>query len=95
MKRLNILLLNPDDNVAVLLENGTKGDSIFVHDQEIVLQEDIDFAHKILIKDGVEKSPILKYGTEIGYLLEAVPKGSWIHGHNMACDRGKTRRDKL
>ena len=26
---------------------------------------------------------------EIGYMLSDAPKGTWIHMHNMGCDRGK------
>jgi hypothetical protein len=91
-KRLRTLVLDPDDTVAVLLENGRKGDSVLVNDQEIILLEDIEFAHKILIKDSSFKAPVVKYGTQIGYMLVDATKGTWIHGHNMGCDRGKKRR---
>lgn len=91
-KRLRSLVLAPDDTVAVLLESGQKGDSILVNNQEIILLEDIEFAHKILIKNSPVNAPVLKYGTQIGYMLVDAGKGTWIHGHNMGCDRGKKRR---
>jgi hypothetical protein len=94
-KRLRTLLLDPDDTVAVLLENGRQGDRALVNDQEIILLEDIDFAHKILIKDSCVNAPVIKYGTQIGYMLVDAPKGTWIHGHNMGCDRGKKGRTVL
>ena len=28
-------------------------------------------------------------GEEIGYMRADAPKGTWIHDHNMGCDRGK------
>ena len=51
--------------------------------------EDIEFAHKACIKDLKKGDPVYKYGEEIGYMLADAPKGTWIHNHNMDCDRGK------
>jgi len=94
-KTLRSLVLNQNDTVAVLLEKGSKGDIVAIGDQQVVLLEDIDFAHKVLIKDSAKDDPVIKYGVEIGYMLVDTPKGSWIHGHNMGCDRGKKRRELL
>lgn len=94
-KALRSLVLNPEDTVAVLLEKGAKGDTVTIGEQQIVLLEDIDFAHKVLIKDSEKNAKVIKYGVEIGYMLADAPKGSWIHGHNMGCDRGKKNRESL
>jgi len=92
-KNLRSLVLNPEDTVAVLLEKGSRGDSVAIDNQEVILVEDIDFAHKVLIKDSVKTEPVIKYGVQIGYMLNDAPKGTWVHGHNMGCDRGKKRRE--
>ncbi len=94
-KTLRSMVLSPEDTVAVLLEKGSRGDSVTVNGQEIVLQEDIDFAHKVLIKDSIKNAPVIKYGIQIGYMLSDSTKGIWIHGHNMGCDRGKKRREQV
>ena len=94
-KELRSLVLNPEDTVAVLLEKGARGDTVTIGEQQIVLLEDIDFAHKVLIKDSNKNAPVIKYGVEIGYMLSDTPQGSWIHGHNMGCDRGKKSRESL
>ena len=83
------LIIDTKDTVAVLLENANRGDSIETPDGIISLLEDIEFAHKTAIVDHSSKQPVLKYGHEIGYTENAVPKGSWIHSHNMRCDRGR------
>ena len=83
------LIIDPKDTVAVLLENAQKGDTIETPGGTITLLEDIEFAHKTAIVDHAPKEPVLKYGHEIGYTENAVPKGSWIHNHNMKCDRGR------
>lgn len=95
MKTLKFLVLNAKDTVAVLLENGTKGDRVFVSGEEIVLLEDVEFAHKLLIADSTRNAPVIKYGVNIGYMKADAPKGTWIHGHNMGCDRGKQKRELL
>lgn len=94
-KTLRSLILTPEDTVAVLLEKGSKGDIVTIDEQQIVLLEDIEFAHKVLIKDSEKNAPVIKYGVEIGYMLAETQQGSWIHGHNMGCDRGKKRRELL
>lgn len=88
MKRRS-LIINPKDTVAVMLEDGKKGDTVITPKGEVTLLEDIEFAHKVAIIDHVDRQPVIKYGEEIGYVIKDVPKGSWIHNHNMACDRGK------
>ena len=92
---LKFLVLNPNDTVAVLLENGAKGDRFFVAGEEIILLEDVEFAHKVLIADALRNTPVIKYGVNIGYMKADTPKGTWIHGHNMGCDRGKQKRELL
>jgi hypothetical protein len=83
------LIIDPNDTVAVLLENALKGDTVQIPAGEITLLEDIEFAHKVAIIDHEPKQPVYKYGHEIGYAEKAVPKGTWIHNHNMRCDRGR------
>lgn len=83
------LIVHPKDTVAVLLEPAAKGDVVQTPHGEITLLEDVDFAHKVAIIDYAPKQPVYKYGHEIGYMQDATPKGTWIHNHNMRCDRGK------
>ncbi|WP_181995632.1 hypothetical protein [Clostridium sp. AM58-1XD] len=40
----------------------------------ITLLEDVEFAHKVATVDYEAKQPVYKYGEEIGYMKEAVPK---------------------
>ena len=83
------LIIDPKDTVAVLLENAQKGDTVEIPGGTVTLIDDIEFAHKAAIIDHSPKQPVYKYGHEIGYTENAVPKGSWIHNHNMRCDRGR------
>lgn len=94
-KVLRALVLNSEDTVAVLLEQGRHGDKVLLAGAEIILQEDVEFAHKISIVDLAANDSVIKYGVEIGYMKNSAPKGTWIHGHNMGCDRGKQRKEPL
>ncbi len=83
------LLIHPADSVVCLLEDARKNDTVRTPSGEVItLREDVAFAHKVSIRDLKAGDPVLKYGEEIGYLLTDAPKGTWIHNHNMACDRG-------
>lgn len=83
------LIINPKDNVAVLLQPGEKGDTVKIGNKEIVLKEFIDFGHKVAINDFKAENVVYKYGEDIGYALVDIPEGTWIHNHNMGCRRGK------
>jgi len=83
------LVIDPKDTVAVLLEKADKGDTVQTPHGEVILLEDIEFAHKVAIVDLDAQQKVLKHGHEIGYMADAAPKGSWIHNHNMKCDRGR------
>ena len=87
--RRRSLIINPKDNVAVLLEKADAQDSIEVNGTEIKLSQEIDFGHKAAIRDLKTEDSVYKYGEEIGYMLTDISKGGWIHNHNMGCDRGK------
>ena len=84
------LVIDPKDTVAVLLENAQKGDRVQTPGgDEITILQDIEFTHKVAIIEHAKRQPVYKYGHEIGYMGEATPKGTWIHNHNMHCDRGR------
>lgn len=84
------LMIHPADSVVCVLEDAKKGDIVRTPaGHEITLTEDVEFAHKVCIRDLKVGDPVLKYGEEIGFMLSDAPAGSWIHRHNMGCDRGK------
>ena len=83
------LVINPKDNVAVLLEKANVNDSIEVNGIQTELVQAIDFGHKAALQDLKPDDLVIKYGEEIGYMLDDIVKGGWIHNHNMGCRRGK------
>jgi len=83
------MMIFPEDSVAMVLEDSEKGDTILTERGEIVLLEDVEFAHKVNVIPLKKGDPVIKYREEIGYMLSDAPAGTWIHNHNMGCDRGK------
>lgn len=84
-----LLVMNPKDNVGVLLEQTTAGDTCIYNGDLIEMTTDIEFAHKVALIDISAKELVIKYGHEIGYAEKEIHKGEWVHTHNMGCRRGK------
>ena len=82
------MMVNGADTVAMVLEDAEKGDTIQTPKGLITLLEPLEFAHKVSLVDQKAGEPVIKYGEEIGYLRFDTPAGTWIHNHNMGCDRG-------
>lgn len=83
------MMIFPDDSVAMVLEDARKGDVIETARGRVELLEDVEFAHKVSVVPLKKGDPVIKYREEIGYMLADAPVGTWIHNHNMGCDRGK------
>lgn len=90
LKRM--LIINPADNVGVVMEDVEQGDEVTAQDTKVVALENIEFAHKIVLRDLVQGEEIIKYGESIGYALKPIKKGEWIHIHNLDCERARTGR---
>ena len=86
---LDFIKINHDDKVAVALHPLTKGTILNVDGEEITLAEDIPQAHKFALKDIREGEPVIKYGLRIGFAKEDIPKGAWIHVHNIRTALGE------
>ena len=88
MNRRN-LRIDSKDNVAVMLEKSCAGDTTIVDGVEITLNSDIEFAHKVALKDFSVGDPIYKYGEIIGNATVQIQQGDWIHDHNIAYEQWK------
>jgi hypothetical protein len=86
------LILNERDNVAVVLAAVNKSDNCIVRgrgeDYCLQIMEDVDFGHKVALSSISKGEPIYKYGEKIGVARDNIPQGSWVHTHNLYCERG-------
>lgn len=74
--------INECDNVIIALRDYKKDEVIDLEDKKITLLEDINRGHKIAIKNINKGENVIKYGLPIGYALEDIKVGSWVHTHN-------------
>jgi altronate dehydratase len=82
--KANVVIINPDDNVAVALADIKKGEAIHLpDDSEFAAQNDIPFSHKIALREISCGEEIIKYGEVIGKAGEEIKKGELVHTHNL------------
>lgn len=80
--KMKYFKINEKDNVAVALENLSKGEII----DNITLLDDIPMGHKIALEDIKKNEKVIKYGYSIGSAKVDIKKGSHIHTHNLKSD---------
>jgi galactarate dehydratase len=74
--------VHPRDNVAIIVnEGGLSAGTRF--DSGLTLLEDVPEAHKVALVEIAAGAPILRYGATIGYALEDIPAGTWVHEQRM------------
>jgi LDH2 family malate/lactate/ureidoglycolate dehydrogenase len=84
------ILLQPDDDVAAVLETvaahgaiavtlGASGKTV----SELAIRQDIPFGHKVAVRDIVKGRPIRRYGFPIGIATIDIKQGEHVHSHNM------------
>jgi len=84
-KNVKALLIDGRDNVAVALEDipgGATVDILGTAGRTLRAERPIPFAHKIAITPIASGDAILKYGVPIGFAMEAIVTGAWVHEHN-------------
>ncbi len=76
--------INPDDNVAVALQDLPRATSCQLDNgQSITLVDEIKRGHKFALSQILANENIIKYGSPIGHATELIAAGSWIHTHNL------------
>ncbi len=82
--KANALIINERDNVAVVLEDIPKGGRVLLSDgREMEAREEIPCSHKIALVDMAAGTRVIKYGEVIGLAGRDIPRGSWVHTHNL------------
>lgn len=80
--------INPQDNTAVLLDDAAAGNEIEIvgGTSTIVLQQDIEYGHKVSLVDILIGDEVTKYGICIGHSTQFIGAGDWVHLHNCASE---------
>jgi altronate dehydratase len=85
----NFILLSEKDNVAVASIPLKNGDKIKIKNSTIEIVEDIDFGHKIAMKDIKKGDEVIKYGEVIGIAKQSIKAGELVHIHNLKSRRAE------
>ncbi|MBQ3921483.1 MAG: UxaA family hydrolase [Firmicutes bacterium] len=85
------LIINPEDNVAVLTEGALKGEEIVCRgsgsELSLFAACDIPVYHKVAVRNIPKGSRILKYGEIIGIATADIAAGEHVHTHNVESAR--------
>ena len=71
---MKYIKINPDDNVAVALQDLPKGEIV----EGVVLQMDIPRGHKIVLQALRAGDNVIKYGFPIGHVTQDAPAGTLV-----------------
>jgi (2R)-sulfolactate sulfo-lyase subunit alpha len=91
---IHCVLHDPDDSVAVVVVEGVKAGMpltglVLDEDRTIALEcrQDIPIGHKVALKDMAEGDTVIKYGIDIGKVVQPIRKGEHAHVHNIKTKR--------
>ena len=79
------LQLHADDNVGVALEDiAPEQLAVIGSGQSVphVANEPIARGHKVALRPMRSGDVVLKYGVPIGFAMEPIAAGEWVHTHN-------------
>lgn len=84
---VNALVINPRDNVAVVLKDVPRGGTVrLAGGESLQAIEDIPCSHKVALVDIPKGTEVIKYGEIIGRAAENIARGSWVHTHNLVLE---------
>lgn len=83
MDENRVLMIQPNDNVAIALTSLEKGTECTVGGRTVTLIDDIPPAHKIALCDMEPGEQVIKYGLSIGHTTQAISAGEHVHIHNV------------
>ncbi len=79
---MKLIRIHPSDNVAVALEQISKGETLRIAETDVTAAEDIPRGHKLALTQIAKGAPVIKYGNEIALATTDIAQGSWVHTHN-------------
>lgn len=94
---MQALIMNSRDNVATAVRSLKRLDNVVIqigeNSDNIVVQSDIPFGHKLAIVNIERGENVVKYGETIGRAVVGIRKGEHVHVHNVEGLRGRGDRE--
>ena len=91
---IHCVLHDRNDSVAVVVVEGVKSGAtltglILDEDRTITLPclQDIPIGHKVALKDLAPGDTVIKYGVDIGKVVQPIKTGQHAHVHNIKTKR--------
>ena len=80
--------IQPQDNVATLIDDTSPGvvELAGAGRGELKVAENISHGHKLAVRDIAVNEAVIKFGVCIGHATQTIPRGGWVHLHNLASD---------
>jgi len=72
------ILMHPSDNVAIVANDGGLAAGTRLA-SGLILREQVPQGHKVALVDLPAGSAVLRYNVPIGYAVQDIPAGSWVH----------------
>ncbi|WP_342621003.1 galactarate dehydratase [Rhodoferax sp. GW822-FHT02A01] len=70
--------MHADDNVAIVANDGGLAAGTVLADG-LVLRDRVPQGHKVALRAIAKDAPVLRYNVPIGYALQDIAAGSWVH----------------
>ena len=93
-ERPHLLVHDHEDNVGVVVVEGLKAGTDMLccvtHDNStfrMTAGADVPIGHKIAVQDLRTGDAAIKYGEDIGKIIADIPKGGYVHTHNLKTKR--------
>jgi len=72
------LMMNASDNVAIVAnDGGLPAGTVLANG--LALKDKVPQGHKVALVNIAAKAPAIRYGMAIGYALQDIPAGAWVH----------------
>lgn len=78
-----LLRLDPRDNVLCVARALSAGTVLSVEGHALTLSRDFAHGDKLACRPITAGTPVLKYGQPIGTATQDIPRGEWVHLHNV------------
>jgi altronate dehydratase large subunit len=86
---MNVIRVHEKDNVAVALRELRAGEQIeLAWGGRLHIEETIPVSHKVSLADLDPGQVVCRYGQPIGAASRAIPRGHWVHNHNLTAAEG-------
>ena len=91
---IHCVLHDPNDSVAVVVVEGVKAGMeltglILDEDRTVTLRctQDIPIGHKVALRNLAVGDTVMKYGVDIGRVVQPIAQGEHAHVHNIKTKR--------